>query len=107
MLDNPDAYVSSAIQGNNVMMANQKRVLLLSQDSATGLLNYPCSLTRTPREFAKYSVGYAFEKHSVYVALFSYIINDLVEFGNVHYIHSLIGMERPTSRCMDDKQYSP
>ena len=107
MMDNTDAYVSSPIQGDKLMMENQERVLLLTQDSATGLSNYPCGLSRTAREFSRKSVGYAFQKNSVYVGLFSYILNDLIEYGNVQYIQSLIQMEKHSSTCDHNKEYRP
>ena len=85
-------------------MKNQDRVLLLTQDSATGLSNYPCGLSQTTREFLRKS---AFPKNSIYVGLFSYILTDLIEFGNVHYLQSLIQMENHSSTCNHHKDYRP
>lgn len=103
--DNPDAYVSSAAQGDKIMMENHRRVLLLTQDSATGLQNYPCALSRTTREFSRQFAGYAFVKHSVYVGLFSHILNDIIEFGNVQYVKTLIEMESSSSNCNHREEY--
>ena len=105
--NNPKAYVSSTAEGENTLMRNSKRVLFLTPDSATGFSHYPCEITRATKEFAKYSVGYGFKKNSPFVGVFSYIINDLVEFGNVKYIQSAIAMEKDSLTCEENKEYRP
>ena len=105
LFGNSKAYVSSTIEGESLLMKNSKNVLFLSPDSATGFSNYPCGITRATKEFAKHSVGYGFQKNSPYVGLFSYIINDLIEFGNVEYIQSSIAMEKHSVMCDQNKDY--
>lgn len=107
IMDNPKAYVSSTSEGESIMMENSKRVLFITPDSATAFSNYPCGITRATKEFAKYSVGYGFQKYSPYVGVFNYIINDLIEFGNVKYIQSSIAMEKDSLTCEENKQYKP
>ena len=104
---NSEAYVSSTIEGEEILMKDPKRVLFLSPDSATAFVNFPCGITRATKEFAKNSVGYGFQKNSPYVALFSYVINDLIEFGNVKYIQSSIAMEKDSMTCEQNKEYKP
>ena len=86
-------------------MKDSKNVLFLSPDSATGFSSYPCGITRATKEFAKHSVGYGFQKNSPYVGLYSYIINDLIEFGNVEYIRSSIAMGKHSVMCDHNKEY--
>ena len=102
-----EAFVSSTIEGEEILMKDPKRVLFLSPDSATAFVNFPCGITRATKEFAKNSVGYGFQKNSPYVALFSYVINDLIEFGNVKYIQSSIAMEKDSMACEQNKEYKP
>ena len=105
LFGNSKAYVSSTIEGESLLMKNSKNVLFLSPDSATGFSNYPCGITRATNEFARHSVGYGFQKNSPYVGLFSYIINDLIEFGNVEYIRSSIAMGKHFLMCEQNKEY--
>ena len=105
LFGNSKAYVSSTIEGESLLMKDSKNVLFLSPDSATGFSNYPCGITRATKEFAKHSVGYGFQKNSPYVGLYSYIINDLIEFGNVEYIRSSIAMGKHSVMCDQNKEY--
>ena len=107
MKNNPDAYVSSAIEGDNVLMRNPKSILLLTPDSALGLPNYPCNIVRARKEYSRKSVAYAFKKHSVYVGVFSKFITDFNEYGNMHYIEATNERYKPSLACTNDKEYRP
>ena len=105
--NNPDAYVSSPFEGNHLLMQDSKRVLLLTPDAATDLTDYPCHLSRAPRDFAKQSVGYIFQKNSVYSDVFSFSINKLIEFGNIDYIMNTLADNQHFMACPKEKVDKP
>ena len=97
--NNPNAYVSSPMEANDILMNKPKRVVFLTPDAASDLKSFPCHLTRASREFAMQSVGYIFQKNSNYTDVFSFAIKKLIEFGKVDYIMNTLVDNQNLKTC--------